>query len=415
MLRSQITHLPPPAHCDIAIIGGGLIGASLAIALAASPEIQARGWDIRVLEPQAYSENPQEQPSFDGRASALSYASYQHYRRWGLAQALEHQGAPIENIHISERGRWGHTHLSAQEEGIQALGYVIENHRLGRLLMEKLNQQTQVHVHTGWQVHHVKMQAQAGVLQLAHQQAQTQSLQAKLVVLADGGRSPLKQQLGIEDHLHDYQQDALITSVQISRPHRGWAYERFTPAGPLALLPLASPRQQQMALVWTRPPEVIADLMQLDEYAFCQQLQSLFGHHIGRFQQIGPRARYPLRLIRAQEQVRSRLVLVGNAAHYLHPVAGQGYNLGVRGVADLSAHLTKVAAQGADPGSLEPLLAYAQQREADQARVIGFSHALIEIFTNQTPGLAQMRSQGLTQLGLHSLAKTWFTRKAMGL
>ena len=214
------------------------------------------------------------------------------------------------------------------------------------------------------------------------------ALKAKLVVLADGGRSGIKQQLGIADAIHDYEQTAIIANVRMSKPHQGWAYERFAADGPMALLPLAG---RDMALVWTRTNEQAATDAVLGDAEFLQAIQKSFGNRAGRFQKVGERFAYPLKKVRSKEQVRRNLVLLGNTAHYLHPVAGQGYNLAIRGVMSLAEALAagaqEAASQGRNfhPGELPLLEKWQAQRSSDQNNVIGFSHGLIALFANDTP------------------------------
>ncbi|WP_114416769.1 2-octaprenyl-6-methoxyphenyl hydroxylase [Marinospirillum perlucidum] len=407
---------------DIAIVGGGLVGASLALAL--QPLARARGLKITLLEsqpPQADSSTKKTwQPSFDARSSALSWGTRLIYEQLGLWDKLSSHAYPIEHIHVSDRGYWGSTQLDHREQGVDALGYVVPNAWLGETLWWGLQQ-------AGENNTQVLAPAEIDQLSFPHPDQtelrgrlgdQELLVKSRLVVLADGGRSGLKQQLGIADTHYDYEQTALVANLRLSKPHQGWAYERFSEEGPMALLPLDG---DQMALVWTRQGEEALMLADLPEEEFLARLQDSFGKRAGRFLQVGERFAYPLKKIRAKEQVRRNLVILGNAAHYLHPVAGQGYNLAIRGVTSLAADLEAAARQAEQegknfhPGDLAVLTAWQQRRLPDQDAVVGFSHSLIEIFARKQPLLGHARAAGLIGLNLFSPARRWLAKKAMGL
>lgn len=406
---------------DIAIVGGGLVGASLALAL--QPLVQRQGLKITLLEshpPSAQPADRQWQPSFDGRSSALSWGTRLIYEQLGLWDELQAHAYPIKHIHVSDRGYLGSTQLDHQEQQVEALGYVVPNAWLGRTLWQALDEldTEAVEVLAPAQIEQLHFpQPEAAELK-GQLDGQPLHLRASLVVLADGGRSGLKQQLGIADDYHDYQQTALVTNVRMSRPHRGWAYERFAEDGPMALLPL---QDQSMALVWTRPGDQAQALVDLPEKEFIAALQKSFGQRAGRFEQAGERLAYPLKKVRAKEQVRRNLVVLGNAAHYLHPVAGQGYNLAIRGVMSLADQLLQAAIQAEarqqafHPGELQHLQAWQEQRRLDQDRILGFSHGLIGLFAKSLPLLGHARAAGLIGLNLVSPARRWLAKKAMGL
>ncbi|SFC32367.1 2-octaprenyl-6-methoxyphenol hydroxylase [Marinospirillum celere] len=406
---------------DIALIGGGLVGASLALAL--QPLAERQGLKVTLLEshpPSTQAPEKDWQPSFDARSSAISWGTRLIYERLGLWENLEPHAYPIKHIQVSDRGYLGSTQLDHQEQGTQALGYVVPNAWLGKNLWAALQQVNHQHLEilAPAEVERVSFPSPEAAEVIAHLEGQPLRIKARLVVVADGGRSGLKQQLGIADQVHDYEQTALIANLRVSKPHQGWAYERFASDGALALLPLQA---NEMALVWTRPKNEADPLVHLPEQEFLEALQKAFGKRAGRFQQVGERFAYPLKKIRAQEQVRSNLVVLGNAAHYLHPVAGQGYNLAIRGVMSLAASLLQAAIKAENagqpfhPGSLAPLQAWQEQRLPDQDAVVGFSHGLIALFANSQPLLGHARASGLIGLNLFSPARRWLARKAMGL
>ena len=385
---------------DIAIIGGGLVGASLALAL--QGEARKRGWRIALIEPFAPGEGYQ--PSYDARSTALSYGSKLIYEQLGLWPAIAEQATAISRIHVSDRGRFAAARMNAAAEGVPALGYVVENAWLGHCLWQALDAEV-IHWRCPAQVQ--RMQALDGGYRLTLDDETT--LDCALAVLADGGRSNLREQLGIEVTQRPYEQTALIANITAQRPHDGEAFERFTENGPLALLPLSDNR---CALVWTQPSRDIQRLLALDDRAFLSELQAAFGYRLGSLTQVGVRLPYPLALIESTEQVRSHLVVLGNAAHSLHPIAGQGFNLSLRDVRALADVLLDSTAP---LGDLPTLLRYLRAQAADQAFTVGFSDQITRLFSTDQPLLAAGRDLGLLGLELLPPAKRWFTRQAMGL
>ncbi|MCY1289965.1 2-octaprenyl-6-methoxyphenol hydroxylase [compost metagenome] len=387
-------------HSQVAIIGGGLVGASLALAL--QEGARARGWKIVLIEP--FAPGNSFQPSYDARSSALSFGSRQIYERLGLWQGIAQRAEPILQIHVSDRGRFGAARLAALEEGVPALGYVVENAWLGQCLWQALDEDV-VSWHCPAEV--VGMQAQEGGYRLTLND-ETQ-LDCDLAVLADGGRSGLREQLGIGVRRTAYRQTALIANVSPLEAHRGQAFERFTDDGPMALLPLP---ENRCALIWSRPGNDAERLAHLDERSFLDELQAVFGYRLGAFQQVGARHLYPLELVEAEEQVRSNLVVLGNAAHSLHPIAGQGYNLSLR---DAQALAEALLASDKTPGDFATLQGYLQRQRLDQNLTVGFSDQVTRLFSNAEPLLATGRNLGLLGLDLLPPAKRWFARQAMGL
>ncbi|RJG12997.1 2-octaprenyl-6-methoxyphenyl hydroxylase [Pseudomonas cavernicola] len=387
-------------RANLAIIGGGLVGASLALALQAGAK--ARGWTIVLIEPFAPGDGYQ--PSYDARSTALSFGSQQIYQRLGLWQRIAPRAEPILHIHVSDRGRFGAARLSAEEEGVPALGYVAENAWLGHCLWQALD-----HEVVSWrcpaEVSGMETLGDGYQLTLNDETI----LDCDLAVLADGGRSGLREQLGINVKHTPYQQSALIANITPSEAHAGQAFERFTDDGPLALLPLADNR---CALIWTRPGQDAERLAKLDERSFLAELQQAFGYRLGALRQVGARHVYPLALIEAQEQVRPNLVVLGNAAHSLHPIAGQGYNLSLR---DTQALAEALLASPAAPGEFATLQRYYARQRLDQHLTVGFSDRVTRLFTNAEPLLATGRNLGLLGLDLVPPAKRWFARQAMGL
>ena len=388
------------SRVQLAIIGGGLVGASLALAL--QDTARQRGWRIALIEP--FAPGSSYQPSYDARSTALSYGSRLIYERLGLWQAIAQRAEAIQQIHVSDRGRFGAARLQAMEEGVPALGYVVENAWIGHCLWQALDAEV-VQWHCPAEVASLQRLDNGYRLNLSDER----QLDCDLAVLADGGRSGLREQLGIGVSLKPYGQSALIANVTPLEAHRGQAFERFTDDGPMALLPLEGNR---CALVWTRASADAERLLGLSDAAFLAELQQAFGYRLGALRQVGARHLYPLSLAEAQEQVRPHLVVLGNAAHSLHPIAGQGYNLSLR---DTLA-LAEVLQAGAAPlGDFATLQGYLQRQQLDQQLTVGFSDRVTRLFSNAQPLLTAGRNLGLLGLDLLPPAKRWFARQAMGM
>ncbi|MCA1768460.1 MAG: 2-octaprenyl-6-methoxyphenyl hydroxylase [Halomonas sp.] len=391
----------------MAIIGGGLVGSSLACAL--KPLIEQAGLSVAVIEaaPMVEMADASFQPSFDARASAIAQGSADHFAEMGLWEAMAEHANPIRRIHISERGRFGATRLSSDELGVTALGHVIPNAWMGRVLHRRLAEMA-IDWHCPARVEEIVPVAGGHMLTLT----EGEQLKAGLTVLADGGRSGLKEQLGIESDSHSYDQVALIANVELSRPHDGKAWERFTSEGPIALLPLQG---QSMELVWTHPLGAEHRRLALSDANFLAELQQAFGDRMGRFRRVGRRHTYPLSLVTARETTRPGLAILGNAAHALHPVAGQGFNLALRGVMDLVSAIEAGQASGEAPGSVEVLEAFELRRHADRHNVVRFSDGLVRLFGIDSVLLSHARAAGLIGLNLVGPLRRGLARRAMGL
>jgi 2-octaprenyl-6-methoxyphenol hydroxylase len=384
----------------LAIVGGGLVGASLALALQRGAK--ERGWTIELIEP--FEPGHDYQPSYDARSTALSYGTRLIYQRLGVWDQIAERAEPITDIHVSDRGRAGVTRLDAASQQVPALGYVVENAWIGHCLWQALDDDV---VTRRCPAEVERMRAVPGGYRLTLTDGQT--LDCDLAVLADGGRSGLREHLGIEVKQSPYGQTALIANVTPGAPHGGRAFERFTDEGPMALLPLPDNR---CALVWTRPERDAARLAAAPEAEFLEELQQAFGYRLGGFQQVGARHLYPLVLIEAQEQVRSGLVVLGNAAHSLHPIAGQGYNLSLRDTEALAVALLR---SSAPLGDLSVLQGYHLQQRSDQRLTVGFSDQLTQLFGESGRLSVAGRNLGLLGLDLLPPAKAWFARQAMGM
>nr|WP_067290842.1 2-octaprenyl-6-methoxyphenyl hydroxylase [Marinobacterium profundum] len=403
-------------HYDLIIVGGGMVGASLACALA--PAAQALGLDIAIVEPVPLrTDDLTYQPSYDARATALAYGSRSAYERMGIWQTLAQHITPIGEIHISDRGHFGASRLNAAQQRVPALGYVVENQWLGQVLLNRLQQSECGRIDYLCPAEVAEIVPGAGQMGVTvNQGGCAAKLSCELVVMADGGRSELRERLGIGYSYSAYEQHALIANVSPDRPHGGVAYERFTDQGPMALLPLQDQdARHRCGLVWTLSDDDTQVLMEMDDAGFLAQLQQRFGYRAGRFVQVGERHAYPLQLVLAEEQVRAGLVVLGNAAHALHPIAGQGYNLALRGLVSLADHLIAAKQQGRSLGDLAVLQSYHEQMRSDQQRTIGFSDGTMKLFTSRNPLLTLGRNLGLQALDICPTGKTLFARSAMGL
>lgn len=398
---------------DIAIIGGGMVGTSLANMLVASqPQLR-----VALIEAQSFSTQSEfpYQPSFDARSTALSYGTAKILRELGLWDTLQQHTTPITQVHVSDRGHFSGGVIDAQDNKLEAVGYVVENAWLGNVLLGHLQSQHAVTCFAPAKVLQVSPQENSARLRVLPGDAVEFFIDAALVVVADGGESAVRKSLGIDTEVREYGQTAIITNVEFSEPHGGVAFERFTDEGPIALLPLGeSPRATQSALVWTLPEAKADELLRTTDEIFLAQLQERFGFRAGRFTRVAKRFSYPLRLVIAQEQIRSHIVLLGNAAHFLHPVAGQGFNLALRDCACLVETLRDAFAQKKSPGDLSVLEAYRAAQVTDQQLTIEFSDKLVRLFANDHLPLIAMRHLGLLCLDFLPALKDIFVAQTMG-
>jgi len=397
---------------DVVVVGGGLVGASFALNL--SQQINDSAYSILVVEA-VDSTNFDQQPSFDSRSTALSFGSRQIFETMKLWSAITPLVEPIIEIQVSDRGHFGRTTLSSAEQGVEALGYVIENRELGDVLGRAMQTSSGVSLLAAATITQIKP-CRSGMELTVAREEQLTKLSAKLVVLADGGRSSICEGLGIDQTKTDYGQHAIITNVAFERPHSGVAFERFTESGPLAVLPLSDfQKSNRGSLVWTVSESSREELLSCHEETFRSMLTQYFGERLGRIMQVGKRAAYPLSLTLAKEQVRPGLVLLGNVAHTLHPVAGQGLNLALRDSAALVRQLVIAKEQQVDPGEVKSLQAYLESQNQDQFESVLFTDQTVKLFSNNQWGQSAIRKLGLLGLELMPSIRSRFARSAMGL
>jgi len=389
-----------PATCDIAIVGGGMVGASLAVAL------QPLG--LRVVLVESIPFGSDQQPSFDERTTALSNGSRRILAAMGLWDGVFESATAIKRIHVSDQGRFGFARIDAVEEGVEALGYVVPNRVLGAALWSRLQSAHNRDILCPARVTRVVADDRAINLRVGVTDGRETELSARLLVAADGANSAIRDAVGIAAETWDYSQTAIITNVACQRPHRNVAFERFTPTGPLAVLPMGEGR---CTIVWTLGPDRADEVLGLDDDAFLAQLQSSFGYRLGRFTRVGRRHAYPLALTRASERTGKRVVIIGNAAQGLHPIAGQGFNLGLRDVATLAE---TIADDVNRIGEEAPLERYEEWRRADRRSVIAFTDGLVRLFGNPLVPVKLARDLGLLLFDVTPVAKTALSGLSMG-
>lgn len=386
---------------DVLIVGGGMVGASLAHALSVLP--------LTVAVVEAAAPRGPGQPSYDDRSTALALGSRRIFETLGLWTALRPAATAIRQIHVSDRGRFGATRLTSDQEGVDALGYVVENRTLGQVLWQSMSDVAAQLLCPG-RVVDVSTAADAVTVSIACDD-RVLSYRARLLVVADGAHSATRTALGIGADIKEYGQTAVIANVTPQRQHGNVAYERFTSNGPVAFLPMSNGR---CSVVWTLPPDEAAQVVALDDAGFLASLQEAFGFRLGRLERCGARHAYPLSLVQAHRLTGERAVVVGNAAHGLHPVAGQGFNLGLRDIAVLAEVIADAGDQG-DPGDARVLRRYAQWRQDDHKRVVGFTDGLIRVFGAEAVAARVARSAGLIALGLLSGPRGALARQSMGV
>ncbi|MCG2607763.1 MULTISPECIES: 2-octaprenyl-6-methoxyphenyl hydroxylase [unclassified Acinetobacter] len=397
---------------EVIIVGGGMVGLSLALMLAKA------NIGVKLLEAIKYPNYDDANlapyhSSFDARNSALSRRSVQIYQELGLWNALQEHATPILEVHITEQGSFGKARLKAEQEKVESFGQVIENAWLGRVLLTEVRQQPLIELIDGVQVTSLKQDSDQAFIE-AQRGEETLSLQAKLLIAADGRDSFCRKALGIGASEHDYDQVAIVTTVQTSKPHNHVGFERFSPLGPLALLPL--PGEYRRSVVWPVKKGTEGEwLGEENDQHFLDALQETYGDRAGKFQKTGRRFSFPLSQVLAEKQAVGRVVLMGNAAHTIHPVAGQGFNLCMRDAYVLVRYLTEQLAQAADLGDAVMLLEYEKSRLTDQQRVIKFCDSVVRGFSNQNPILKLIRNTGLVAFDTIPGIKPLVANYAMGL
>ena len=385
----------------VLIVGGGLVGASLACAL------EPLGLRITVVE--STSIKDQDQASFDDRSVAITWSSRQIFTAIDIWKDIADLAHPIRSIHVSDRGHVGATHLDCSLINTEALGYVIPTRIIGQALVDRMNASSSIQLLVPAQAKSIDLSDNTVVVECDGLQ---QPNPASLLVLADGGRSTLASASGVTKKGKIYTQSALVTTIESDWKHDGMAFERFTSDGPIALLPM---EESSFAVAWTLPTKVAERYAELVEVEFLEHLQQHFGYRAGLYKRVKTRKVYPLRKISVSAPSIERTVLIGNAAHEVHPVAGQGFNLGLSDVAELTELIANAVENGIDIGHYSVIESYLENRFQQTARVMAFTDNLIEIFGITVPGAGLFRSIGLNTIEVLPPIKRFLLRRTTGL
>ena len=385
---------------EICIVGGGLVGLTAALAFS------SQGRRVSLLE--AHDFQLVTPAQMDARSIALSWSSVQILSALDLWPGLRDKTAPIHHIHVSSAGHFGVTRLHAQDLQQDAMGHVIEYHVLMQYLLEAVKNNAAIEMLTPARL--LSLKQGDNKVSIHYRQGDTeQELETDLLVVADGANSKIREMLAIAAITEDYEQTAIIANVKITLPFNGYAYERFTSDGPLALLPLPD---QRYAMVWTNAADRAEQLMQLPDAQFLHEIYRIFGYRLGYFSGVGSRVKFDLKRTRSSRLTANCSVLIGNAANTLHPVAGQGFNLALRDVALLYDELA-----GEFPGSSglpRVLEAYAAKREQDQQRTVQLGDGLVKLFSNDLPLINHARAGALALLDVCPLLKQEVSWQGMG-
>lgn len=388
-----------PDRYDVVIVGGGMVGASLALALQDSP--------LRVLSVEAHPPGTEGQPSFDDRTSGLGNGARRILATLGAWPGIAAAAEPIRSIHVSDAGQFGFVRLDAAEQGLEAFGYTVSNRHIGAVLWRRLRAAGRVELACPARVSELELGASEARLRIMDASGAAREVSAGLVVAADGAHSIVRAAAGIPASESDYGQVALVANVRTDHPASGVAYERFGPAGPMALLPV---RGGHYTLVWAVEPERATALQACAAEQYMAEAQAAFGWRAGRMLEVGPRAGYRLALQRAEQSSASRVALIGNAAQSLHPVAAQGFNLGLRDAAVL-AELIVVAA---DPGAPELLAQFDARRAEDRRGMIAFTDNLVRLFADRRRSRVVLRNLGLLLFDVSPVAKRALSQISVG-
>lgn len=389
---------------DVAIIGGGLVGASLACALA------PLGLKVVLLEAVAFRADAQ--PSYDDRTLALSASSCRILAALDLWPALRENATPIREILVRERDRLGKVVMKPEELGLDCFGHVVEARAFGAAMSGRLPQLENLDLLCPADVRSVQVGDHAAAIEYSDDSGGGR-IEAALIVGADGANSFIRESLGIETERHDYGQSAVTCNITPEQAHNGRAFELFTPSGPFAVMPHVNDR---CGLIWCVPRADTASVMALPEPEFLRRAHERFGDHLGAFLKMGRRSSYELRLVRAREDRRERALILGNAAHAIHPVGAQGFNLGLRDVAVLAEVLADAVRRDpqADAGSRELLRRYSDWRKVDQDGTVAYSDGLARLFSNPTAIAAAARTAGLLAHALLPPLRRQMAVRAMG-
>ena len=387
---------------DIIIVGGGAVGAALACALKQS------NFKTAVIE--AVSPKADIQHSDDDRGLSISLSSKNILDNLGLWQIISPHSNPIKHIHVSDQHHFGFVRMDAESMAVPALGHIVLARELGKALIQTMEAAGNISLLCPASVTAVEI-SDASATVTVNIDGVDKVISSKLLVAADGAESRTREMLGIKATTEDYHQVAIVSNVMPERPHKDTAYERFTETGPLALLPHS---EQRCVLVFTVATNEAEKYLQMDEQRFLDALLERFGRRLGKFSNLGQRKSYPLKMLQVEEQVKHRVVILGNAAHAVHPNGAQGFNLGLRDAVALSEVLIGAQKDSQDIGELSLLESYLESRVKDQQRVLNFTDRLAKNFYNKQPLKIIVRNFVMLATDLIPLLKHRLTRSAMG-
>lgn len=385
---------------DVVIAGGAMAGMTLALAI---NKLSDKPLSIAVVEP--FKADHQAHPGFDSRSIALSYGTVNILKKLTLWDDIAEVATPIRNIHVSDRSHAGMTDIITEEVGVDALGYVVELADVGRIYHSRVEQDEHIELLCPASVKKVERSLSEVTITLDNGEV----ARGKLLVAADGAISTCCEQVGLELVEHDFEQVAVIANIKTQQDPAGRAFERFTESGPVALLPMSEGR---MSLVWCLKPEEARAVMALEDDAFLAKLQDAFGWRLGLMKQVGQRSSYPLTLRYRKQNISHRFAIVGNAAQTLHPIAGQGFNLGIRDVATLAE---QIALSAGDPGAYQVLSQFKGRRESDREATISLTSSLVHIFSNDYLTMRVGRNLGLAAMDNLSVLKAPLLARTLGL
>ncbi|NVJ67862.1 MAG: 2-octaprenyl-6-methoxyphenyl hydroxylase [Gammaproteobacteria bacterium] len=388
---------------SIVIVGGGLVGSTLAIAL------NQAGIEPLVVE--AFEQDSDQQPSFDDRSVALSLSSLEILNQLGIYQCIDNTAEPIKHIHVSDQGHYGFCRLESEKLGVTQLGAVIENHRFGHALLDQVAASS-IDYLVPATVTKIDLKEPSNQI-LIESKGQQKKVKCQLIILAEGARSELKNDLGFETQITDYQSQAIVCNVKPQLPHQNWAYERFTEHGPLALLPLS---QDRLSIVWSQSLENSEQLLKLSDTEFAKALEQTFGARLGKIEKVGKRMQFPLSQSVTGNSIKQGCLLLGNSAQALHPIAGQGLNLALRDIAALKAYIeqTLLLEARTDLGSYAWLRDYQLSRKQDRQQTIASTETLARLFVNPWKPLSISRNLLMKALDVTPIIKQEFAQSAMG-
>ena len=393
----------PVETADIVIAGGCMVGASLAVALSRLP------LNISLVE--AAPADVIHQAGYDDRAIALSYGSSQILQGMGIWPEVVTEANPINSIHVSDRGHFGATRLSAAQQKVPALGYLIEAQAYQRVLNQFLSSSS-VQLIQPAQISELTVSDKHVIASVVANHGEPIKVHSQLLIACDGGGSAVRQMAGVPAKSHDYKQVAIVANVTTEEVHNNRAFERFTEQGPIALLPMSGNR---CSLVWTLNSDNYQTVLELSDQDFLDALGDAFGYRLGRFARVGRRGSFPLFLTQSEQLTAPRMAIIGNAAHSLHPVAGQGLNLALRDIADLAECIATALEGGDDIGAQSTLSSYAKMREKDTANTIRFTDSLVKLFSNDQFLLGHVRAAGLSAVDRILPLRGLLAKQSMGL